>query len=83
MRGWRLGKSKANDRVDPIIALAMAAIAAVQTGKPQAYEYRGIARGGDPNPNNAQAIAEREDAQSRGSARGWGVGSRRFGRGAW
>ncbi len=29
-RGWRLGKAKQSDRVDPVIALAMAANAAVQ-----------------------------------------------------
>jgi phage terminase large subunit-like protein len=31
-RGFRLGKAKQSDRVDPIIALAMAALAAVQAG---------------------------------------------------
>ena len=31
-RGYRLGKAKQSDRVDPIIALAMAALAAVQAG---------------------------------------------------
>lgn len=39
-RGWRLGKSKASDRVDPIIALAMAALAAVQVGKPEPLDVR-------------------------------------------
>jgi hypothetical protein len=37
-RGWRLGKSKASDRVDPIIALAMAALATVKAGKPGPLE---------------------------------------------
>lgn len=31
-RSWRLGKSKASDRIDPVIALAMAALACVQAG---------------------------------------------------
>src|SRR5437868_9442908 len=39
MRGWRLGKSKASDRVDPVIALAMAVIATFQAGGPVRYEY--------------------------------------------
>jgi phage terminase large subunit-like protein len=38
-RGWRLGKAKASDRVDPVIALAMAALAAVQAGRPEKYEF--------------------------------------------
>jgi phage terminase large subunit-like protein len=33
-RGWRLGKAKASDRVDPIIALAMAALVCVEAGSP-------------------------------------------------
>lgn len=32
--GWRLGKGKASDRVDPIIALAMACLACMQAGSP-------------------------------------------------
>jgi phage terminase large subunit-like protein len=92
MRGWRLGKSKASDRVDPVIALAMAVIAVVQTGKPQAYDYRGISRGSNAdsystsrlNPNcDLGAIAAAEDAESSGSVRAWGMGRRRFGRGTW
>jgi hypothetical protein len=33
-RGSRLAKSKASDRIDPIIALAMACLVAVQAGSP-------------------------------------------------
>ena len=32
-RGWRLGKAKQSDRVDPVIALAMGALACVQAGR--------------------------------------------------
>jgi len=38
-RGWRLGKAKQSDRVDPVIALAMAALACVQAGAPQHMEF--------------------------------------------
>jgi hypothetical protein len=38
-RGWRLGKSKAADRVDPVISLAMAAIGIVQAGKPAGFDH--------------------------------------------
>jgi phage terminase large subunit-like protein len=38
-RGWRLGKAKQSDRVDPVIALAMSALATVQAGRPGPYEY--------------------------------------------
>jgi phage terminase large subunit-like protein len=38
-RGWRLGKAKQSDRVDPVIALAMAALATIQAGRPGPYEF--------------------------------------------
>ncbi|MGO9062439.1 MAG: terminase TerL endonuclease subunit [Candidatus Binataceae bacterium] len=38
-RGWRLGKAKQSDRVDPIIALAMACYAATLSGRPEPYRY--------------------------------------------
>jgi phage terminase large subunit-like protein len=92
LRGSRLGKSKASDRVDLVIALAMATFAVVQTGKPQGYAYKGIPRGSNPdsystsrlNPNcDFGVIAAAEDAESSGSVRAWGMGRRRFGRGSW
>jgi phage terminase large subunit-like protein len=38
-RGWRLGKAKASDRVDPVISLAMACYAAVQAGRTEPIAY--------------------------------------------
>lgn len=38
-RGQRLGKAKQSDRVDPIIALAMAALAAVQAGGHVGFDH--------------------------------------------
>jgi len=43
-RGWRLGKAKQSDRVDPVIALAMAALACVQAGAPQHMEFIPVPR---------------------------------------
>jgi phage terminase large subunit-like protein len=96
MRGWRLGKSKASDRVDPVIALAMAVIATFQAGGPVEYDkYRSVrprpsVRDLDGNsswatnrlnPNvDLGRIAQEEDAQSVS----FGGRSRRFpGRGTW
>jgi phage terminase large subunit-like protein len=43
-RGWRLGKTKEADRVDLAIALAMAAIAITQAGKPCGVDHAFQAR---------------------------------------
>lgn len=62
--GWRLGKAKALHRVDPVIALAMATIAAVQAGSPGRYEYTGVPRG-QPSREAAtglRALGYRESA---------------------
>ncbi|HJU11105.1 MAG TPA: terminase large subunit [Candidatus Binataceae bacterium] len=84
-RGWRIAKEKQSHKIDVIVALAQAALGAVQQGqRHQPFEYR-VA----PPPRTlmgeqtAEQIAAAEDAHV--SRRSWGVlaGPIRFGRGTW
>lgn len=59
-RGWRLGKAKQSDRVDPIIALAMAALATVQAGRPGPYEFISLADCATPFGQGTLGRRERE-----------------------
>ena len=44
-RGWRIAKEKASHKIDVVVALAQAALAAVQGASvPRVYEYRGVPR---------------------------------------
>jgi phage terminase large subunit-like protein len=66
-RGWRLGKAKQSDRVDPIIALAMAAYAATLNGKPEPFTYQRIGNNfvfGARQPTSVRERDAQEDAQA-------------------
>jgi phage terminase large subunit-like protein len=87
-RGFRLGKVKASDRVDPVIALAMGALAVVQAGRPEPISFTPVPRAprvGFDGPstsasrlygNGGAKIAAEEDAavikMSARWGRGWG-----------
>jgi phage terminase large subunit-like protein len=66
-RGWRLGKAKQSDRVDPVIALAMAALATVQAGRPEPYAFLPVPRTDHryATSNGRQSVAERDALDDR------------------
>ena len=68
-RGWRLGKAKQSDRVDPVIALAMSALATVQAGRPGPYEFIPMPRPGAASQfGDIRGRRERESAAADAAA---------------
>jgi len=67
-RGWRLGKAKQSDRVDPVIALAMAALATVQAGRPGPCEFISLKECGAPVRGDIRGRRERESAREDAAA---------------
>jgi len=78
-RGWRIAKEKQSHRIDVIVALAMAALGAVQQGQVSVkIEYTPVPR---QLPGRLYADGrELAEAEDRASMRGL---ARHFGRGAW
>ena len=46
-RGWRIAKEKASRKIDAIVALAIACVAAMQTGKNREFSAEDIWAGGE------------------------------------
>jgi phage terminase large subunit-like protein len=89
-RGWRIAKEKQSHKIDVVVALAQAALGAVQQGQvPTKIEYTPGSRGprlGFDSPTSAStdrlhgsgaAIAAQEDQAARTSQR-WGRGWHKF-----
>lgn len=49
-RGWRIAKEKASRKIDAIVALAMACVAAIQYGKPSTEGIESFARPAEDDP---------------------------------
>jgi phage terminase large subunit-like protein len=80
-RGWRIAKEKASHKIDVVVALAMAALGAVQQGQASAtkYEYTPVQRA---EPNRLYCTGEQlSEFEDRPASMG-GL-ARHFGRGAW
>ena len=84
-RGWRIAKEKQSHKIDVVVALAMAALGAVQQGQAiQKYEYTPV-RPGSGRWGELAEDPDRDQPESRSVQLARVFGSARFGRrrGAW
>lgn len=93
-RGWRIAKEKASHKIDVVVALAQAALAAVQgAGKVPVYEFQSMPRSRSGAWDGGTGAVDRDSLTARGEdvaaqedlAAAMGRGGGRFGRGrgAW